>query len=112
MGGIGSGIHRDRCALRTESLTVIAIDYLRRHALLTPGRSFELRCRRHGRVQSVHVSATPLGLALDYVLSINSERREEVAEMVRYDYSRTNFAGHRQWFLCPGCGKRCGKLYG
>lgn len=37
MGGIGSGIHRDRRALRVEPLPTIAIDYLRQHGLLSKG---------------------------------------------------------------------------
>ena len=113
MGGIGSGIHRDRRAQHAERLGALSIDYLRRNQLLAPGGSFDLRWQYWGQTRGgVHVSVTAVGLALGYIFNGAYEQPEEVLELVRFNYTRTNFGGRRQWLVCPGCHKRCGKLYG
>jgi hypothetical protein len=36
----------------------------------------------------------------------------DVSEFVPFAETTTNFAGRRQWFQCPSCGRRCRILYG
>ena len=36
---------------------------------------------------------------------------EEVKQVVYLTATKCNLGGWRQWFVCPSCGRRCGKLY-
>lgn len=32
-------------------------------------------------------------------------------QRIFYDWTKQRLGGRRRWFQCPGCGRRCGKLY-
>ncbi len=65
------------------------------------------------RVASIRVRAEHGGLRLRYrVRSRRSEKWTEINEPISFTYTDTNFGGHRPWFACPSCGRRCRVLYG
>jgi hypothetical protein len=86
MGGLGSGQWRSRGARRVDRFSSISINDLRQRRLLSAG---ELRYCSHNE----------------------QDAGEGVVERIQFGYTCTNFGGRRAWFLCPGCGRRCGKLY-
>jgi hypothetical protein len=85
MGGMGSGQWRSRGACQVDRFSSISINDLRQRRLLSAG---ELRYHSHNE----------------------QDAGEGVVERIQFAYTRTNFGGRRAWFLCPGCGRRCGKL--
>lgn len=63
---------------------------------------------------SVGYNVEPHGDDLVFRLkySIPGEREKHKIDLpVRLEKTPVHFGGERWWFACPGCGRRCGKLY-
>ena len=63
---------------------------------------------RAGRpVRAIGYNLQHTGLLLMYILN-----GKPVEQRVHLDLTPCHLGGSRVWFLCPHCGRRCGKLYG
>src|SRR3954468_1662186 len=113
MGGLGSG-RRPSFPTTLDDLRAVDLRYLRRHGILEPGRGGTLRWSRAGReTGSVQFAVGQDTLTLTYpVRDRGEEAWPEVVEPVRVSRTAQPFGGERLWFACPGCGRRCGVLYG
>src|SRR3954471_3895162 len=113
MGGVGSG-RRPSFPTTLDDFRTIEIAYLRRHGLLRPWTWASLRSSRAGReTGSIGLRCAGDALWLSYrVTSWRGTDPEDVEERVPLVRTAQPFGGERLWFACPGCGRRCGVLYG
>ena len=58
------------------------------------------------------VTGLPYGLRLEYRIPVNGGDWQQVEELVPFRRTATPFGGHRLWFTCLKCRKRCHVLYG
>jgi len=82
---------------------------------LTKPQSVSCNWRRRGRVIStIDVQVLPDRNCLKFSYCF-PDRKPEDRGMIRYfvglDTTKCYFGGHRYWFLCPNCNRRCAKLY-
>jgi hypothetical protein len=52
------------------------------------------------------------GLRLIYRTRRNGDEWRDIDELVSFATTTTNFSGHRAWFQCLSCRRRCRILYG
>jgi hypothetical protein len=89
-----------------ESYRRLDVRELARGGLLTG--SSTITWSRSGRVTgTISVCGDGESITLAYVAD-----GEEIEERVRLSQTRVHFGGTRSWFLCPGCDRRVGVLYG
>ena len=114
MGGKGSGrwIRKSR-KMTVESLQAIDIRWLRRQGLLQSGRSGMLRWTRNGNfVGSIHYIIEENSIILDIKDCCQVRSRMDAKQEIFFSRTPCNFGGHRVWFLCPECRRRCALVYG
>lgn len=97
MGGYGSGRWGRRLGARLLTTQCLSVDVrlLAREGALVPGATFTLEYRQ-GR--ALRGTVTP------GMVTMGSVR-------IRLAWTPCRFGGHRPWWLCPRCGRRCAILY-
>jgi len=115
LGGRGSGrpasfgLLVDKC----HELHSIDLAWLRRRNLLTPGRWSTITWSRGGHTTgSIRLTPVPGGLLLSYRHRSAGDDWRDVSETIPVLQTPGRFGGHRHWFSCPGCDRRCRILYG
>ena len=114
MGGCGSGNRWRSSSSTCEAYKRIDLRYLKEKNWLSPGQRHSLSWS-HGDEPSgtINYWAYATHLKLEYKSRNESDNEwQEVAQHVPFDFTPLNFGGHRQWFRCPRCHRRCLVLYG
>ena len=112
MGGPGSGYHYhwDKKDV-VEDYCALDINWLRREGYLRPGRQTPLSWTQNGHpTGNINLTAHRDRVILSYTYTYAGQS-EEVRETVFIGRTPCHYGGTRPWFLCPGCGRRVGKLY-
>lgn len=115
MGGWGSGrpsvygVLADKC----EDYLNIDVSWLNRHNMLVTGRKGTMQWTRGGHpTGSIGYRVEAGGLRLIYRTRRAENSWLDVDELISFAWTETNFNGRRQWFVCPGCNRRCRIIYG
>ena len=99
----------DKC----HEMHAIDLTWLRRKKLLSVGHSSTLNWSRGGNpTGSIQLSYHRTHVRLVYRHRRHGGEWQDVDERVPLAETATRFNGARQWFVCPGCGRRCRELYG
>jgi hypothetical protein len=124
MGGIGSGRVWYGGAggaggkYATEDFRSIDIRWLKKQGYLKPGISRILSwsiTKSDGETKqtgSIIYHMEEDRMILSYRSRVNGGQWAEVEQVIRFDRTPCHFGGFREWFLCPGCGRRVAVLYG
>ena len=108
MDGRGCWYRFDKRAT-ADSRQALTIDFVRRRWGLD--RAWSTSVLWHRGTQSAGsvglVVAPGRGALLHYTY-----RGEDRRVWLHFAYSDTPFGGRRAWWACPGCGRRCGVVYG
>ncbi len=113
MGGHGSG--RPLFSGRngrdtTESQHRVDIRWLKQQGRLRPHAFGSLSWSSGGKeTGSIGYAMEKDRMVLKYQIGAD---KEQIEQTVCFDRTPCHFGGYRQWFLCPGCGKRVALLYG
>lgn len=51
-------------------------------------------------------------LVLNYRSRLSGDECESVEDRIPFTWTKCNYGGQRQWFLCPECHRRVGLVYG
>jgi hypothetical protein len=87
--------------------------WLNKHGCLSPGGSGNIFWTSgYGKKSSISYVSTGDALRLTFTVSVNGGEGEDVEQTVYLERTPCRFGGERPWFLCPGCGRRVGVLYG
>jgi hypothetical protein len=114
MGGWGSGRSIRLGTRPTESgFHRLAINALTRGGWLRPGTTGISRWFR-GDLETGSISWSVSGVdgEADAVTLFYRCRGEDIRERIDLTWTACHFGGKRPWFVCRGCGRRCGVLYG
>ena len=95
--------------LTVEECLGLDVNWLNRQGMLRPGTSGTVRWYR-GKEEVGSIRVRALSNAV-IELSYLFDRRELICYEVGLTWTPCHFGGQRPWFICPGCGKRVGKLY-
>ncbi|MGE0052938.1 MAG: hypothetical protein AB7S74_01905 [Hyphomicrobium sp.] len=99
----------DRC----ESCLSIDLAWMRRHGHLAPGASGALTWSSGGRqTGAVGFQTERHGLRLIYSTRQDEGPWTQVDDRIPFVTTPMRFGGHRIWFCCPGCQRRCRVIYG
>lgn len=110
MGGYGSGRWGSRKP-KAEHMKRLDLARLRRD-LLRPGTASKLVWSCGDEVRgSIGFVAHGDALRLVYRTREGDGPWSAVDQAVRLEWTQTRFGGHRPWFRCPGCDRRCRILY-
>jgi len=91
----------------------VDLSYLRRHDMLTPGKTASLSWSKCGHeTGSIRIIAEPEGVRLVYRTTGKDGAPLDVRELVPYLYTPTRFGGRRCWLQCLSCKRGCRVLYG
>lgn len=98
---------------RCELCLSIALAWLRKHGRLAPGSVGTLTWSRGGRQSgAVCYQTEPHGLRLLYSIRQGDGPGTQVDDRIPFVTTPMRFDGHRVWFCCPGCQRRCRVIYG
>ena len=112
MGGYGSG-RRSRSKKTTVSRHSIDIRWMKKQDCLLPGAEGVLSWTRRGEKSgSVYFKTMPDRLALMYRTCHGRGDWQDIYDIISFTWTPCNYGGRRQWFQCPGCGRRVGLVYG
>ena len=115
MGGYGSG--RTGWRRTVESCLTLDTCYMQRKGLFWgKGCRGTLRWRHIPSEEEAgsvgyRVDRYEKELVLFYTWTGEKEEGEKVEQLILLDTTSPHFGGLRYWVLCPGCGRRCSKLY-
>jgi hypothetical protein len=113
MGGWGSGRGGYSAKATCEGMHSVDLAYLRRHDMLTPGKTGALTWSKCGHeTGSIRIIAEPEGIRLAYRTTAKDGAPIDVLELVPYLYTPTRFGGRRCWLQCLSCKRGCRVLYG
>ena len=115
MGGRGSGRQSSfgLSASKTSDYHAIDLAWLRREKLLNVGRRSTITWSRGDReTGSIRVEVLRDALRLVYRTRRHEGEWRDVRDTISLVSTQTQFGGHRQWFECPSCLKRCRIIYG
>jgi len=97
----------------TESQRRVDIRFLKKQGWLIPNTvgtlSWTSRGKPSGNI-NYHIGSNHM--VLDYNIQINGGDWQPIEQTVFFNWTPCNFGGRRQWFLCPGCGRRVAVIYG
>ena len=95
--------------LTVEECLGLDVNWLNRQGMLRTGTSSTVRWYRgKEEIASIRVHAlSNKAIELSYIFGGN----ETIRYKVGLTWTPCHFGGRRPWFLCPGCGRRVGKLY-
>ena len=111
MGGRGSG-RRSSYSGKAETSDSMPLDIrkITRKGLLVPGRSFSWHWTINDReVSAIRITANLGSVTLAYH---RASAKEDIRQLVAIETTACHLGGERQWFVCPGCGKRVAVIYG
>ncbi len=114
MGGYGSG---RQCSwggkTTTESQHRIDIRWLNKQRYLHPGTAGTLSWTCRGEESgSIGFRVETDRLVLNYRNRQNGGEWENIEDEIFFTWTRCNYGGNRQWFLCPGCNRRVAVVHG
>jgi hypothetical protein len=114
MGGFGSGRWvRSDAKVTTGSVVSIDVRCWRRDGLLRAGTAFDCAWNANGQqVGGMLVRVGPISVHLAYQFWRSDGSRVAMNYYVPLEWTPCHFGGERPWFRCPGCGRRCARLYG
>lgn len=111
MGGLGSGRPSSGKAT-TQALKRIEICYLKRNGILSQIRSGQLTWSCNGEPSGfIHYTSTGNALHLEYRYRQGDGDWQPIRQTIHFTLTPCHFGGHRIWFICPHCSRRCGTLY-
>ena len=98
-----------------EDFLCISIFRLHHEGVLCAGWSGDWIWQNSGandEVARIGCCSNGHSLCLNYKARHRGEEWEHIEETVLLSKTRPHFGGERFWFICPGCNKRCAKLFG
>ncbi len=111
MGGYGSGRWSSKKPT-AEHMKRLDLACLHRE-LLTPGTVSRMTWTHRGDGSgSIEVVANRDELRLIYRTRQGDGPWYDISEAIHFAWTSTRFGGRRQWFVCPGCSRRCRVLLG
>ncbi len=112
MGGRGSGDwYRWDKKSYVEDYKRLDIRQLRKKKALHPGYVFSWEWSIDGKpCGDIRVAVKQEHLLLTYRTRQGGEDWKDVEEKVHLTRTNCNYGGTRQWFICPGCGRRIAVL--
>lgn len=111
MGGFGSG--RPGWKRKTGEMLRLDVVWLNKRGCLSLGKAGIITWTSgYGNKSSISFESTGGALRLTFTVSVDGAERESVVQMVHLERTPCRLGGGRSWFLCPGCGRRVGVLYG
>lgn len=112
MGGFGSGRQGSTKPL-AESLRRLDLRHLSSDRVLRAQAVTTVTWSCRGQVAGrIGVIRQGDGMRLMYRTRTGAGAWQDVDETVPLSWTATRFGGHRPWFCCPRCGRRCRVLYG
>jgi len=112
MGGYLSGRHG--CRMVVESCLTLNVYELQKgqYRNTLTGKIFWRRLSTGEELAAIEFSrdGRPDQITISYNAVVNGTTIP-IQEGLGITKTRTNFAGSRYWWLCPGCQRRCGVLY-
>jgi hypothetical protein len=97
----------------TDGTKSLDVGWLKRNRMLIPGTISTQSWKRNGKPDgSIEAYAKDDCLVLVYNWRGDGAEWEEVRETIGLTWSDCNYGGSRPWFVCPGCARRVGKLFG
>ncbi len=98
-------------ATTCEECLAIDVRAYARQGLLRHGNSWRIRWYRGDReLTAIRARAWQSLIELSYYIH-GGGSMERVRQEIALTYTDQHFGGRRVWFECPGCGRRCAKLY-
>ena len=113
MGGFGSGrYYHWSSRVTTEECKRIDIRWLKQNGYMVTNTRGSLSWTSRGK-PSGGIGYTMLKdkMVLNYKYQANDDDWQSIEETIHFVLTRCNYGGTRQWFLCPGCGRRVAILY-
>ena len=107
MGGYGSG---QRCGVKrtTGSQLMLDIRWMKKQNHLRPGTLGTLVWTCRGEDSgSVSFRTESDQLVLNYRTRLSGDECESVEDRIPFTWTKCNYGGQRQWFLCPGVPQTC-----
>lgn len=112
MGGYCSG-QRSISKKTTASQHKIDIRWMKKQNYLYPGASGILKWTCRGEISgSINFKTETDRLVLNYRTRKRREEWQSIEDNIPLTWTLCNYGGARQWFNCPGCGRRVGLVYG
>lgn len=113
MGGSGSGNWYRSSGPACEDYHAIDVESYARLGYLEPGAYGRTRWLRGDQeIGSIGFRAEHSSLILIYRTRTYGGDWEDVEQRIALTHTTPHFGGTRRWFVCPNCGRRCGKLFG
>ncbi len=110
MGGYGSGRYQAASAKDTvEDTIILNIFKLYREGIITWGKACSGTFT--GGKSTMSFTLAHNVLTLFYSFSSGTHKGQSVQYPIRIEETHPHYGGRRLWWLCPGCERRCGKLY-
>jgi hypothetical protein len=96
-----------------EGLDVLDAAELWRTGRLTPGTRWTCAWRRSGFLDG-YLAVVAYDGCFDVIFKPSGadEGRYEIRDRVDLTHTYPTYGGRRWWFVCSGCARRCGKLFG
>jgi hypothetical protein len=112
-GGSRYGAGRPRLRQICEQTLPLDVRKLHRHGRLTPVQSFVWEWTRGGEPCGIiTVTAYEHRLELRYTWTPTGGSPQHKCYDAPLERTPCRFGGHRTWFRCPWCRRRCAVLYG
>jgi len=113
MGGFGSGqYYHSSSKVTTEECKRIDIRWLKKNGYMIPNTKGSLSWNRRGKPSgNINYIMLEDRMVLNFKYLVNDSDWQVVQETIYFDKTRCNYGGTRQWFFCPGCGRRIAILY-
>ncbi len=114
MGGLESGCLQGRRSKRTtESQCQLDIRWMRKQGYLMPGTVGEVSwTQRGGQIGTIGFKMAADCMMVSSAGFATGEDLKVTTQTVTLDWTPCHYGGQRAWFLCPGCERRAGILYG
>lgn len=110
MGGYGSGRWRLSTKTLAENCLSIDINEMNRQSLLKPGLCYTWHWYNdRGNLAGILVDSHSGKLDITYTAT-RGALSDQINDTIWLSYTTCTF-GRRPWFVCPGCGRRSGRLY-
>lgn len=112
-GGWRFGAGRPGWRHKCEQSLALDIRRLHQERLLSPGSSFSWHwTNNYGeKAGSIGVNVGHQQVMLNYQWTPDGGDSRPITCSLWIDQTPCNYGGHRPWFLCPECGRRCAVVY-
>jgi hypothetical protein len=113
MGGPGSGGSRTwNPRARVEEHLSLHVGTLGRDLADVGSWRWVAWSGRQGESDRISLLVLDDGVRLSYTVTPCGGSARDVDEFVAVEWTPCPYGGRRPWWLCPGCGRRCGVLHG